>query len=98
MLEQQFETMTAAAMTVRARLLTALKPSLIGASVYVAGGEITVRGVRNVANLVLTAEEALCRAYQLAFANTCFVVRDPMPDLELQHLVLAVWKISQKAD
>src|SRR6185295_1996002 len=56
-------------------------PALIAEPVFVAPGQVSVRSVKNVADRVVAIEQAAAEAR--------FVVRDPVPDLELHQLATA---------
>src|SRR5712691_833660 len=62
--------------------LVAAEPALIAEVVFAAGGEVSVRSVEDVADCVVAVEQTA--------ADAGFIVRDPMPDLDLHHLATAV--------
>src|SRR5262249_9194985 len=57
------------------------EPALVAEGVLVAGREVAVRPVEDAADRIVAIEEAAAQAG--------LVVRDPVPDFELQHLATA---------
>src|SRR5579862_542054 len=83
-------------MAVRPGLLVAAEPGFITPGIFVAGGEVPVRAVKNVADGIAVAEEALLQRHQASSADPGLVVGDPMADLELHHLTLAIREVEFK--
>src|ERR1700730_199820 len=67
--------MIAARLPVRPGLLVGAEPALIAEGVLVASGQVSGRSVKDVADRIVVIEQAA--------AEATFVVRDPVPDLEL---------------
>src|SRR3954452_15546277 len=66
----------------RTRLLVAAEPALVTEGIFVAGGEVSVRSVKNVADRVVAIEQTA--------ADAGLVVRDPVPDLDFHHFAAPV--------
>ena len=72
----------AARLAAGAGSLVGADPALIAEAVFVAPGQVSVRSVKDVADRIVAIEQTA--------ADAGFVVRDPVPDLELHHLAMAV--------
>src|SRR3954471_2242015 len=62
------------------RVLVVANPALVAEAVFVAPGQISVRSVEDVADRIVAIEQTV--------TDTGFVVRHPVPDLELHHLAV----------
>src|SRR6266436_751790 len=88
--------MIAFGMTVWSGLFVAAKPGCITPGIFVAGGEIPFRTIKNVADRVMRAEVAFHSRHQASPADSCLVVGDPVSDFELHHLTFTVGKVKFK--
>jgi len=62
----------------RSGALLRSEPALVGEGVFIAGRQVPFRSVEDVADRVAPSQQSA--------SNPRFVVRDPMPDIELEHL------------
>src|SRR3954470_7776376 len=62
------------------RVLVVANPALVAEAVFVAPGQISVRSVEDIADRIVAIEQTV--------TDTGFVVRNPVPDLELHHLAV----------
>src|SRR5436190_4881212 len=69
-------------MTAGTRLPVAAQPALVAEVVFVARSEVSVRSVKNVANGIVAVGQTA--------VDAGFIVRDPMPNLDLHHLATTV--------
>src|SRR6266853_6095054 len=85
--------MIAFGMTVRPDLFVAAKPGGITPGIFVAGGEIPFRAIKNVADRVVRAEVAFHSCHQASPADSCLAVSNSMSNFELHHFTFTVWKV-----